>query len=179
MDEAALLSGLSELLCGMEHRPKITLELGRSIAASCGHYFTHVVDLKQNQGQNYALVDGGMHHLVYFGQSMAMKHPYLQVCGKEQAETADVWNICGSLCSMNDVIAKQVPLPALSIGDALCFANAGAYCMTEGIALFLSRELPAVYLMREDGQMMQVRPAIPTATFNQPHYRKDRELWNV
>lgn len=177
LDEAALLDGLSQLLCGMKNHPKITLELGRSIAASCGSYFTHVVDLKQNQGQNYVLVDGGMHHLVYFGQYMAMKHPFLQVWGKETEEPTDIWNICGSLCSMNDVIAKQVPLPALSIGDVLRFENTGAYCMTEGISLFLSRDLPAVYLLRENGQIIPVRPTIPTATFNLPHYRKDVATW--
>ena len=73
LDEAELLSGFSELLRNMTHHPKVTLELGRSIAASCGTYYTHIVDLKRNQEQNYALVDGGMHHLVYFGQHMAMK----------------------------------------------------------------------------------------------------------
>lgn len=173
LDEAELLSGFSELLHDMIHHPKITLELGRSIAASCGTYYTHIVDLKRNQEQNYALVDGGMHHLVYFGQHMAMKQPFFHVCGKEELPATDQWNICGSLCSMNDVMTKQSPLPDLALGDVLAFENAGAYCMTEGISLFLSRDIPAVYLLLENGTAVQVRKAFDTATLNQPNYGKD------
>ena len=173
LDEAELLSGFSELLRDMTHHPKITLELGRSIAASCGTYYTHIVDLKRNQEQNYALVDGGMHHLVYFGQHMAMKQPFFHVCGKEELPATDQWNICGSLCSMNDVMTKQSPLPDLALGDVLAFENAGAYCMTEGISLFLSRDIPAVYLLLENGTAVQVRKAFDTATLNQPNYGKD------
>lgn len=173
LDEAELLSGFSELLHDMTHHPKITLELGRSIAASCGTYYTHIVDLKRNQEQNYALVDGGMHHLVYFGQHMAMKQPFFHVCGKEELPATDQWNICGSLCSMNDVMTKQSPLPDLALGDVLAFENAGAYCMTEGISLFLSRDIPAVYLLLENGTALQVRKAFDTATLNQPNYGKD------
>lgn len=173
LDEAELLSGFSELLRDMTHHPKVTLELGRSIAASCGTYYTHIVDLKRNQEQNYALVDGGMHHLVYFGQHMAMKQPFFHVCGKEDLPATDQWNICGSLCSMNDVMTKQSPLPDLALGDVLAFENAGAYCMTEGISLFLSRDIPAVYLLLENGTAVQVRKAFDTATLNQPNYGKD------
>lgn len=173
LDEAELLSGFSELLHDMTHHPKITLELGRSIAASCGTYYTHIVDLKRNQEQNYALVDGGMHHLVYFGQHMAMKQPFFHVCGKEELPATDQWNVCGSLCSMNDVMTKQSPLPDLALGDVLAFENAGAYCMTEGISLFLSRDIPAVYLLLEKGTAVQVRKAFDTATLNQPNYGKD------
>ena len=173
LDEAELLAGFSELLHDMTHHPKITLELGRSIAASCGTYYTHIVDLKRNQEQNYALVDGGMHHLVYFGQHMAMKQPFFHVCGKEHLPDTDQWNLCGSLCSMNDVMTKQSPLPDLALGDVLAFENAGAYCMTEGISLFLSRDIPAVYLLLENGTAVQVRKALDTATLNQPNYGKD------
>ena len=123
LDEAELLAGFSELLHDMTHHPKITLELGRSIAASCGTYYTHIVDLKRNQEQNYALVDGGMHHLVYFGQHMAMKQPFFHVCGKEHLPATDQWNLCGSLCSMNDVMTKQSPLPDLALGDVLAFVT--------------------------------------------------------
>ena len=173
LDEAELLAGFSELLHDMTHHPKITLELGRSIAASCGTYYTHIVDLKRNQEQNNALVDGGMHHLVYFGQHMAMKQPFFHVCGKEHLPATDQWNLCGSLCSMNDVMTKQSPLPDLALGDVLAFENAGAYCMTEGISLFLSRDIPAVYLLLENGTAVQVRKAFDTATLNQPNYGKD------
>ena len=171
-DEAALLSGFSELLCGMVCRPKITLELGRSISASCGHYYTQIVDIKENKGQSYALIDGGMHHIVYFGQHMAMKRPYFSVVGKPDPAGEKTWIICGSLCSMNDIVAKQIPLPEIAIGDTLCFENTGAYCMAEGISLFLSRDLPAIYLLLENGELICVRQSFETELLNLPKYER-------
>ena len=170
--EPALLQHLSGLLDGMQSKVKIVLELGRSIAASCGTYYTHIVDLKQNGGQNYALVDGGMHHLVYFGQAMAMQQPHFTVLGKEDEDVEQSWTVCGSLCSMNDILLKQTPLPKLEFGDILCFENAGAYCVTEGHALFLSRDLPAVYLKEGEDRLRCVRPSIETELFNYPHYER-------
>lgn len=170
--EEELFAGFSELVTGMAHHPKFTLELGRSIAASCGRYYTHVVDIKCNKGQHYVLVDGGMHQMVYYGQYMAMKQPRFFVVGKENEPKTESANICGSLCTMNDILAKQAPLPALAIGDVLCFENTGAYCPTEGISLFLSRELPAVYLRREDGTLVEVRKVYETAEHNLPHYER-------
>ena len=78
-------------------------------------------------------------------------------------------NLCGSLCSMNDIIAKQVELPAISVGDVLCFENTGAYCMTEGISLFLSRDIPAVYLIGEDGRISCARKPFETYVLNTIH----------
>lgn len=168
LDEEILISGFAAALREMTFKGHITLELGRSIAACCGRYYTHIVDKKQNKGQNYLLVDGGMHHIVYFGQFMGMKHPVMHVVGKENAPVQEAWNICGSLCSMNDILAKQMPLPEVNIGDILCFENTGAYCMTEGISLFLTREIPAVYLIRMDGTAVCVRKPFETLELNIP-----------
>ena len=114
-----------------------------------------------------------MHHLVYYGQHMAMKKPFFNVYGKEQDECIEEWNICGSLCSMNDIITKQVALPQIEISDVFVFKNVGAYCMTECIALFLSRDIPAVYLRLENGQIVQVRKSVETAELNTPKYERN------
>ncbi len=172
LDEDALLDGFTGILREMISHPKITLELGRSIAASCGRYYTHVVDMKQNKGQNYLLTDGGMHHIVYFGQHMAMKHPFLSAVGKETPENGTSWTICGSLCSMNDIIVKQAVLPDIEVGDVICFEKTGAYCMTEGIALFLTRDLPALYIQREDESVYCIRSTFETEELNMPEYER-------
>lgn len=174
-EEAVFLSEFSKMLGEMTFRTEIVLEIGRSIAAHCGRYYTHIVDIKQNKGRNYVLVDGGMHHIVYFGQSMAIKQPKMSVVGKPGVNTETKWMICGSLCSMNDIIAKQITLPNIEIGDILCFENTGAYCMTEGISLFLSREIPAVYLIREEnGEAVCVRPAYETSQLNLAEYGREQ-----
>ena len=96
----------------------------------------------------------------------------LRVAGKHAVNRDVRWNICGSLCSMNDLLAKQVYLPDVSVGDTLCFENAGAYCMAEGISLFLSRELPAVWLLPENGRPLLARAPIQTEFFNTPRYER-------
>ena len=173
-DEETYLAEFSEAIGSMVFKADVILELGRSVVASCGKYFTHVVDLKCNKGINYALVDGGMHHIVYFGQQMAMKHPLMSVVGKEADANGTEWTICGALCSMNDIIVKQMPLPNLEIGDVLCFENTGAYCVMEGISLFLSRDLPAVYMLKENGDAICIRETFETSVLNTPNYNLER-----
>ena len=154
----------------MNFKSKITLELGRSIAASCGSYYTSVVDMKSNKGQNYAIVDGGMNHLVYFGQSMAMKHPMCSVLPERGEENTVDWNKCGSLCTANDILVKQLPIKDLQLSDVIKFEKTGAYCMIEGFSLFLSRDLPSVFIKNEDGTYKSVRDALPTYPLNKPNY---------
>lgn len=165
-DEEEFLQNFSQLLDDMKFRAKITLEIGRSLAASCGSYFTRVVDMKESKNQNYAIVDGGMNHITYYGQSMAMKHPFHSAFPAREDGEQKNWNICGSLCTVNDILMKNTPFTDLRIGDALIFENTGAYCMTEGISLFLSRDLPQILLIDENGAVISARDFVPTYKLN-------------
>ena len=164
-DEDEYLKEFSNIINDIKFNGNIIIELGRSIAASCGYYLTKVVDLKKNKEQNYAIVDGGMNHIVYYGQSMAMKVPKLEVYPKREGVNTENWNLCGSLCTINDILIKQYPVSNLKIGDIFIFKYAGAYCMTEGISLFLSRDLPQV-LKLKDGEIIQIRDNKPTFILN-------------
>ena len=164
-DEETFLNEFSELIDNIKFEGEIILELGRSIAANCGYYITKVVDTKTNKGQNYAILDGGIHHLVYYGQSMAMKLPICDVYPKKE-KNDEKWNLCGSLCTVNDILVKQFPTGNLKINDLLIFKNTGAYCMTEGISLFLSRDLPTVLKINKNNKIELIRENIPTYKFN-------------
>lgn len=172
-DEIEFLSTFSELLSDMRYDGPVALELGRSLTASCGTYLTRVVDIKKNHEQNYAIVDGGIHQLVYYGQSMAMKQPRFSVLPKHEETDPEEWNICGSLCTVNDFLVKRTKLSGLQTGDVLAFENAGAYCMTEGISLFLSRDLPQVVLLNNDGTYRSVRRKTSVFELNTPQYEKE------
>ncbi|MBQ3431314.1 MAG: alanine racemase [Clostridia bacterium] len=164
-DEDAFLASFTEILNTLEYDCHITLELGRSIAASCGCYFTKAVDIKTNHAQNYAIMDGGIHHLTYFGQFMAMKHPNHEIYPPREGEAVE-WNLCGSLCTVNDILVKGLPIADFKIGDTVIFKNTGAYCVTEGISLFLSRALPAVIMVDENGETKQLRGNAETYKLN-------------
>lgn len=170
--EDEYLEQFAQLLPNMTFSGTITLELGRSLAAHCGTYFTRVVDAKCNHKQNYAIVDGGMHQLVYYGQSMAMKLPPIRHYTHHSPGNVEPWNICGSLCTINDILVKQLPLPSLHVGDVLAFDRTGAYCMTEGISLFLSRDLPAVLYRHPDGQVDELRSHFETYHLNTSNLQK-------
>lgn len=146
------------LLRGLPFSGTWILEMGRFLAAPCGYYLTRIVDQKKNGGQNYAIVDGGIHHLNYYGQTMAMKIPHHRFFPKHDGEEKR-WTICGSLCTAGDVLVKNLPLCGADIGDLLVFERVGAYSVTEGIYLFLSRKLPQVLVYSEREGLRVVRGA--------------------
>lgn len=149
---------------------KLYLETGRSLTASCGFYLTRVVDMKNNKNGNHIILDGGINHLVYYGQTMAMRLPYFDIFPKKNVKK-EIYTLYGSLCTVNDVIIKGVEIQKLEIGDLLIFKNVGAYSSTEGISLFLSRELPGVVLYK-DSKFKQVRLNLKTSEINCPSYEK-------
>ena len=172
----------------------LTVEMGRFYVSECGYYLTKVMDQKANKGTNYAIVDGGMNHLTYLGQMMGMKVPVIkhfamdeiknrkeaadlegtlkagayQEGTVEKALTAEIadWSLCGSLCTTADVIVRQATFSKLKIGDVLAFANIGAYSVTEGIHLFLSRTMPRILLYKGEGNVEMVRDFMETSSLN-------------
>lgn len=165
-DENTYLMEIADKIKNLKYQGHITMELGRSIVASCGSYYTKVVDKKTNKEGNFAILDGGMHHIVYYGQMMAMKKPMLDVIPKRNGNEEN-WNLVGALCTINDLIVKGLSVNGLELGDVFVFKNTGAYAMTEGISLFLSRDLPKVVFVK-DGKIEIVRSNIHTYKLNMP-----------
>lgn len=150
----------------------LTVEMGRFFAAPCGYYFTRVMDVKTNQGVNYAIVDGGLNQLKYAGQIQGMQLPRItQLPGQGRVPhktEADLWTLCGSLCSTADILARDFPFEDLAMGDILVFEHTGAYSVTEGMALFLSRELPQVHAYAQTTGLTMLRDLVFTDMFNTP-----------
>lgn len=164
--EEETLNVLSDKLKNMKFKGKITLEMGRFIAAYCGTYITSVVDMKENKNQNYCIVDGGIHQVNYYGQIMAMKKPYIIHWNEENEGEEKEWNVCGSLCTVSDILVKQYPLKNLKLQDKLIFKKVGAYSITEAMALFLSRDLPKVILYSKEKGFRLVRDSFLTSKLN-------------
>lgn len=172
LDEAA------EVLRKFAEEYPLGIEMGRFLAASCGKYYTQVKDLKSTGDANYAILDGGIHHLNYFGQRMAMQVPPIRVYGGEGSENEEKpgveltqmpdadYTLCGSLCTVADVLVREVKLKKLELGDVLEFGHCGAYSVTEAPALFLSRQLPAIYAYSKECGYECLREHIPAAEIN-------------
>ncbi len=163
-----LLARVAPLLREFALRYPLGIEMGRFMAAPCGSYYTSVKDLKTSYGIRYAMLDGGIHHLKYYGQIMAMHVPPIVQHPAREGEEKE-YCLCGSLCTVADVLAKNARLRELETGDVLEFRRCGAYSLTEASSLFLSRDLPAVYL-REGGKDALVRGAARASDLNTVGY---------
>lgn len=166
-EDRKLLKEFIELF--KEARPyEIIFEMGRFLTASCGYYMTKIVDMKRNDAVNVCLVDGGINHVNYYGQNMAMKTPVLSYFPQHPLENTEEeeWNVYGSLCTVADILLKKLPLTDARVGDYLVFHNIGAYSVTEGIYLFLSRKLPKIYLYSEQEGAKLLREGLDTWTLN-------------
>ena len=155
---------LQETLAEVSSWAELTVEMGRFIATECGTYITSVADQKSE----YCILDGGINHVNYVGQMMGMKNPVIrQIKTTNHADNKE-WVLCGSLCTTNDVMVRKISFEGLSIGDVLSFENIGAYSVTEGIYLFLSRTMPRIILRYGRNDYQLVREAIETSSLNTP-----------
>ncbi|MBO6114695.1 MAG: hypothetical protein J6P57_06515 [Lachnospiraceae bacterium] len=180
-DEEAFLDEVKLALDRIKEKGvELSLEVGRSLVANAGKYFTSVVDLKSNKNGNFVILDGGINHLVYYGGTLGMRIPHYQIVGmsseagdKEGVDAesdAITYNLHGSLCTVNDILVKNITSKKLNLGDVFVFENVGAYSSTEGISLFLSRDLPQIALADGEGNLRVVREVIKTSDINMPRY---------
>ena len=165
--EAARLDAISEKIREVGEKTELTVEMGRFFAAPCGYYVNKVIDTKTCEGIHYAILDGGLNQLKYDGQIQGMQIPNITHIPAKSGEE-QLWTLCGSLCTTADVLARNVALTGLEIGDTLVFERTGAYSVSEGMALFLSRELPEINVYSTETGLQQLRPLMDASRFNTP-----------
>lgn len=167
--EQARLEAVSVKIREVSEKIKLTIEMGRFFAAPCGYYFTRVMDTKTNMDVNYAIVDGGLNQLKYDGQIQGMQIPVISHIGQSDSnKEPEKWTLCGSLCTTADVLSRNVEFSGLSIGDILVFHRTGAYSVMEGMAVFLSREMPEVFVYSRSSGLTKIRRMLDTDIFNTP-----------
>lgn len=175
------LKEFAAMIKEMSEKFNVTLEMGRYIAATCGVLISRIADMKMNDTTRYAIIDSGINHINYYGQAMAMKKPRCEFIPMEYTEEfadgvdhdvevysqgVQPYNICGSLCTVGDVIVKNLELKDAKIGDMIAFYNIGAYSVTEGIYLFLSRRMPAIVMYSKKNGYRIIRNPVDTFLIN-------------
>ena len=192
---------VAEEITAFADRYPLGIEMGRFLASSCGHYVTRVKDSKVNTETNYLILDGGIHHLRYFGQTMAMQVPPIDVVKADGKPVSSVnvapveahsglsidmsladdksdmpkklpYMLCGSLCTTADILVREVMLAPMEIGDYLIFHRCGAYSVTEGTVLFLSRTLPRIFLLSKKDGLFLARDFIEASMINMVDLRR-------
>ncbi|MCP3143655.1 type III PLP-dependent enzyme [Pyxidicoccus xibeiensis] len=126
----------------------ILFECGRYMTAACGAYAVEVLDIKRNHGKDYVIVRGGTHHF-RLPSSWQHSHPFTLVPLEgwtspiERPELRDgTITVVGQLCTPKDVLAYDVAVERVRVGDVLLFLYAGAYGWSISHHDFLSHPHP-------------------------------------
>ncbi len=138
LDLAVFGQGLSDLL---DRHPwyahELILEPGRFLAGPCGVYLARVVRVKESRGTRFAILEGGINHLI---RPLLTRQPFpVKAVGKGPGDTP--YTLAGPLCTSLDRLG-EVALPELAAGDLLAFGTTGAYGLNEGMTHFLSHPVP-------------------------------------
>lgn len=150
VDEA--VAGVNQAVSDfLAQRPgtRMITELGRYLTGWAGTYVVRVRYVKQSRDERFVVTDGGTnHHMAAVGIGSFVKRNFpLTAVTRPQAPAAETCTVTGPLCTPNDVIAKQVPLPEVEPGDLLAVARSGAYGPSASPVLFLGHGHPAEVLV--------------------------------
>ncbi|RSN29160.1 diaminopimelate decarboxylase [Amycolatopsis sp. WAC 04169] len=130
---------------------RLLFESGRFLTARSGVYVTRVRYVKESFGSRFAVTDGGTHHhmaAVGIGSFGKRNFPVRHLDRPEEPPDG-LWQLTGPLCTPDDVIAKDVALPAPRPGDLIGILRSGAYGPTASPGLFLGHGFPAEVLVRK------------------------------
>ncbi len=124
---------------------RLMIEPGRFLAGECGVYLARVTDIKMSRGKRFVITDGGMHHHLAasgnLGQTIKRNYPIAIVNRLTNPQT---WrgDVVGPLCTPLDVLARDIPLPEMQVGDLVGVFQSGAYARTSSPLHFLGHVTP-------------------------------------
>lgn len=164
-DEELELTRIGEELESLLQRAapaRLALELGRYLVAQAGWYLTSVVGHQAYGDCRSVVVDGGTHQradLCGLGLRCNADPPLALDAASSALEPT---NVLGCLSLPADVMAEGSLLPALSPGNILAFANAGAYGLWSSPVLFHGYTMPAEIAF-DGSEITVMRHAQPAA----------------
>lgn len=169
-DLARYAAGLRELVDLAPSTWRFLLEPGRYLVAEHGAYVVTVVDVKTTRGRRHVIVDGGIHQLYRPRMSHANRRVE-RLGGSIFGGPVQGVTIGGPLLSRDDVLAEDVELPPVSVGDRLVFRSCGAYAFSHSLMGFSAHPTAAevaidgssTWLLRRRGRPADVLRGQSTA----------------
>ncbi len=128
------------------------LEMGRWLIGPVGFLLTGVVGEKASRGVAYRLCDAGFNnHLAACGMmgTVIRRNWRLKNVSRPNGQMRK-YTLVGPLCTSIDVLATDIELPELEIGDVLAIENSGAYGLTASPTRFISHPEPAEVMLQGD-----------------------------
>jgi diaminopimelate decarboxylase len=155
LDLATLKVGLHQLVSELQDDPvlaetRFVVEPGRFLVAESGIYIARVLDVKSSRGKTFVITDGGMHHHLAasgnLGQTIKRNFP-VAVLNRLDEPAAQSVDIVGPLCTPLDVLARNLEVPPVVVGDLIGVFQSGAYARAASPLGFLSHPAPAEVLV--------------------------------
>ncbi len=179
-ETSRLISGFKE----SHPSTRIIIESGRFLVGQSGYYVTHVVDQKVSHGRKYVILKNTLNGFLrpsiarliekYAGggelggteplYSGKDSFQFLTINDLDEGLEKDssmnrpkeIVTLVGNLCTAADVIAEDIMMPELEVGDAVIIPNAGSYAAVLSLAQFSSQfapeNRPAQFLLTADGE---------------------------
>jgi diaminopimelate decarboxylase len=105
--------------------PELLLEPGRVITSGAQILLLTVRELKRRGSRHIAIADGGMQNHAF---PLSYEYHHCRVANRAAgAGPRRRYTVTGPLCSPEDVLYRNWPLPELAEGDVLAVMDAGAY----------------------------------------------------
>ncbi len=153
-------------------KTKILMELGRFVVGKSGTYVTHVIDKKVSRGQTFVILQNTMNEFVRPAISCMVekmsgnespksfepfftKRNAFKIEALEPADEEEVVNLVGNLCTSADVVAENVSLPVLNIGDVVTISNAGSYASVLSPFQFTMGKAPVQVFFTVEGEILE------------------------
>lgn len=76
-----------------------------------------------------------------------------EICALANEKEMEKVDLVGNLCTANDIIAKDITLPKLKIGDVIVMTNAGSYASVLSPKQFAAQTPPAEIFLDIKGQV--------------------------
>lgn len=133
----------AECASGALATTRFVLEPGRVLCSDLGVYLTRVVDVKESGGERVVIVDGGIHHALL--PITANSYRMINVDRPDEEGSRAI--VGGPLCTSVDQWRPGASMGSARVGDVLAMLNSGAYGLSAGMTMFLSRGVAAEVLL--------------------------------
>lgn len=102
--------------------PKLIVEPGRYLIGNAGVLLSKVTSIKEGY-KLFIGIDCGMNTLIR--PALYGANHKISILGKNSL--TKIGNFCGQICENSDIIARNVPIPDVEVGDLVLISDVGAY----------------------------------------------------
>lgn len=149
----------------------IYVETGRYAVGKSGVYVTTVLDKKVSRGKTFVILENTLNGFIrpsleqlvrkYSGEStpaasepLFTKENAFQFIALTQETQEETVTLVGNLCTAADVVATDITLPILQVGNAIVITNAGSYAAVLSPMQFSSQIPPAELFCTSQGDVI-------------------------